>query len=285
MEWRFGGSYVIIDDVDRNSRADHLAQFQELLGKIPKSVALSGRYSLELFNRKGELRNIRKLKFWDLKSVLSEKYKMSTEEAESLAAFLQPMLDFDPEKRAKAGEMLKNPWLTQSSQPRSESQPAVQRSCPEEVRGSTVLPSSPSVSDEARRRHVAGEAAVGAGQDSPPPAPITPNSGSGLPLSTTSTSEPPAPVAAGSQRVGSGSLASAPQEESTAGAASIPGGGASSRSPIRQVTQLLGSISFHSSGQATSSVAQQSPPNSANASDAQGSGSSRRLVNPRLTSA
>ena len=83
--------------------ADHLAQFQELLGKIPKSVALSGRYSLELFNRKGELRNIRKLKFWDLKSVLSEKYKMSTEEAESLASFLQPMLDFDPEKRAKAG--------------------------------------------------------------------------------------------------------------------------------------------------------------------------------------
>ena len=31
---------------------DHLAQFQELLGRIPRSIALNGRYSLELFNRK-----------------------------------------------------------------------------------------------------------------------------------------------------------------------------------------------------------------------------------------
>jgi serine/threonine protein kinase len=264
--------------------ADHLAQFQELLGKIPKSVALSGRYSLELFNRKGELRNIRKLKFWDLKSVLSEKYKMSTEEAESLAAFLQPMLDFDPEKRAKAGDMLKNPWLIHSNHSTSEPQPAVQRPRPEEVRGCTVFPQSPAVtvSDGARRGHTAGEAATGEGQASPPPTPITPKSGSGLPWSTASASENSAPSSVGSQRVGPGSFASASEAESTAGAASVPGSGVNSRSPIRQVTQFLGSISFHGSGQAG---AQQSPPSSASGSDAQGSGSSRRLVNPRLTSA
>ena len=43
---------------------DHLAQMQELLGRMPKQIALGGHYSLELFNRKGELRNIRRLKFW-----------------------------------------------------------------------------------------------------------------------------------------------------------------------------------------------------------------------------
>ena len=38
------------DGYDRDE--DHLAQFQELLGRIPRSIALNGRYSLELFNRK-----------------------------------------------------------------------------------------------------------------------------------------------------------------------------------------------------------------------------------------
>jgi serine/threonine-protein kinase SRPK3 len=31
------------------------------------------RYSAELFNRKGELRNIRRLKFWDIPAVLVDK--------------------------------------------------------------------------------------------------------------------------------------------------------------------------------------------------------------------
>jgi hypothetical protein len=31
---------------------------------MPKAIAMGGHYSLELFNRKGELRNIRRLKFW-----------------------------------------------------------------------------------------------------------------------------------------------------------------------------------------------------------------------------
>lgn len=38
------------DGYDRDE--DHLAQFQELLGRIPRSIALTGKYSLELFNRK-----------------------------------------------------------------------------------------------------------------------------------------------------------------------------------------------------------------------------------------
>lgn len=33
---------------------DHLAHVVELLGHVPKSIALSGKYSREFFNRKGE---------------------------------------------------------------------------------------------------------------------------------------------------------------------------------------------------------------------------------------
>jgi serine/threonine protein kinase len=205
---------------------------------------------------------------------------MSTEEAESLASFLQPMLDFDPEKRAKAGDMLKNPWLTQTH---SSSEPhAAVRSGLEEPRGSTILPQSTPMtgSDGARRGHIVGEPPVGTGQASPGPAPVAPKSGSGLQWSASDSS---APTSLSSQRVGSTASAAEP-EESAAGAASVPDGG-SSRSPMRQVTQFLGSMSFHSSGQTSAAGSQQSPPSAPSASDATSGGSSRRLVNQRLTPA
>jgi serine/threonine-protein kinase SRPK3 len=33
---------------------DHVAQIMELLGEMPRSLALSGKYSHEMFNRRGE---------------------------------------------------------------------------------------------------------------------------------------------------------------------------------------------------------------------------------------
>ena len=78
---------------------------------MPKAIAMGGHYSLELFNRKGELRNIRRLKFWDLTSVLVDKYRMHIDEAAALTDFLVPMLDFDTTKRATAATMNQHPWL------------------------------------------------------------------------------------------------------------------------------------------------------------------------------
>jgi serine/threonine-protein kinase SRPK3 len=34
---------------------DHVAQIMELLGEMPRSLALSGKYSHEMFNRRGGL--------------------------------------------------------------------------------------------------------------------------------------------------------------------------------------------------------------------------------------
>lgn len=90
---------------------DHIAQIIELLGPFPKSLCLSGKWSQEIFNRKGELRNIHRLRHWALPDVLREKYHYSTEEAKSIADFLLPMLELVPEKRANAGGMASQAFM------------------------------------------------------------------------------------------------------------------------------------------------------------------------------
>ncbi|KKK26969.1 serine protein [Aspergillus rambellii] len=79
---------------------DHIAQVIELLGPFPKSLCLSGRWSQEIFNRKGELRNIHRLRHWSLPDVLREKYHFSLSEGMAVSDFLLPMLEVLPEKRA-----------------------------------------------------------------------------------------------------------------------------------------------------------------------------------------
>ncbi|XP_078063757.1 SRSF protein kinase 3-like, partial [Mustelus asterias] len=91
---------------------DHIAHMIELLGNIPAHFALSGRYSREFFNRRGDLRHIKKLKPWTLYEVLVEKYEWPLELAAQFTQFLLPMLEFVPERRATALDCLKHSWLS-----------------------------------------------------------------------------------------------------------------------------------------------------------------------------
>ncbi|KAG2021327.1 CMGC/SRPK protein kinase [Coprinopsis cinerea AmutBmut pab1-1] len=108
-----GGDYLF--DPASGSRYskddDHIAQIMELLGELPRSIAFSGKYSSEFFNRKGELRHINKLRYWPLDSVLHDKYLFPKHEADALAAFLLPMLRLHPDRRAKASELIHHNWL------------------------------------------------------------------------------------------------------------------------------------------------------------------------------
>lgn len=120
---------------------DHIAQIVELLGPFPKDLWKNGRWSQEIFNKRGELRNIHRLRHWALSDVLREKYhfkdikdltpkereererkikekKEDDEDVEPMeyipsdvASFLTPMLELLPEKRANAGGMANHPWL------------------------------------------------------------------------------------------------------------------------------------------------------------------------------
>ncbi|CAL4927339.1 unnamed protein product [Urochloa decumbens] len=97
------------DNFDRDE--DHLALMMELLGMMPRKIALGGRYSREFFNRYGDLRHIRRLRFWPLSKVLMEKYEFTERNASDMADFLVPILDFVPEKRPTAAQLLQHPWL------------------------------------------------------------------------------------------------------------------------------------------------------------------------------
>ncbi|KAK9464507.1 kinase-like domain-containing protein [Lipomyces arxii] len=91
---------------------DHIAQIIELLGRFPRHLAMGGKWSLEFFNRKGELRNIHKLRAWSLSDVLHDKYHHDTFDAQNIATFLLPMLELNPERRADAGGMVNHDWLS-----------------------------------------------------------------------------------------------------------------------------------------------------------------------------
>ncbi|RVX11916.1 SRSF protein kinase 1 [Vitis vinifera] len=91
---------------------DHLALMMELLGMMPRKIALGGQYSREFFNRYGDLRHIRRLRFWPMNKVLVEKYEFSEKDANDMADFLVPILDFVPEKRPTAAQCLLHPWIS-----------------------------------------------------------------------------------------------------------------------------------------------------------------------------
>ncbi|XP_061355345.1 uncharacterized protein LOC133299865 [Gastrolobium bilobum] len=91
---------------------DHLALMMELLGTMPRKIALGGRYSREFFNRHGDLRHIRNLRFWPMNKVLMEKYDFSEQDANDMVDFLVPILDYVPEKRPTAAQCLSHPWIS-----------------------------------------------------------------------------------------------------------------------------------------------------------------------------
>jgi serine/threonine-protein kinase SRPK3 len=72
---------------------------------------MSGKWSQEIFNRRGELRNIHRLRHWALPDVLREKYHFSVEDGKKISDFLLPMLELEPAKRANAGGMSNSPFL------------------------------------------------------------------------------------------------------------------------------------------------------------------------------
>ncbi|XP_004287720.1 PREDICTED: probable serine/threonine-protein kinase sky1 [Fragaria vesca subsp. vesca] len=90
---------------------DHLALMMELLGKMPRKVAIGGARSKDFFDRHGDLKRIRRLKFWPLNKILVDRYNFSETDAREFAEFLCPIFDFSPEKRPTAQQCLQHPWL------------------------------------------------------------------------------------------------------------------------------------------------------------------------------
>ncbi|CAN6813373.1 unnamed protein product [Brassica oleracea] len=95
---------------------DHLALMMELLGKMPRKIATGGARSKDYFDRHGDLKMIRRLKYWPLERLLTDKYKFLEAEAREFADFFCPMLAFAPERRPTAQQCLQHPWLNLGTQ-------------------------------------------------------------------------------------------------------------------------------------------------------------------------
>ena len=91
---------------------DHLAQIIEAVGKMPKNFALSGLDSYKYFDKKGKLRRIKNLIYFPIKDILVKKYHFKEKEAKAFSDFLMPMLEYYPDKRASARDLLRHPWLS-----------------------------------------------------------------------------------------------------------------------------------------------------------------------------
>lgn len=109
-----------------NKDDDHIAQIIELLGRMSSQVMLTGKHSQNFFNRRGELRNIQKLRPRSLFEVLKE-FHYSDEDAELLTSFLLPMLEQNPKRRADAGGLSNHAWLDDTKG--MEDTPRVDRVC------------------------------------------------------------------------------------------------------------------------------------------------------------
>jgi serine/threonine-protein kinase SRPK3 len=91
---------------------DHVAKFIQTLGKMPKNFARRGEYYNKFFTKEGKMRRVKEIKYIPLKEILIKKYHFKENEAQALTDFLLPMLEFYPERRASARELLRHPWLT-----------------------------------------------------------------------------------------------------------------------------------------------------------------------------
>ncbi|GER26230.1 kinase family protein [Striga asiatica] len=99
---------------------DHLALMMELLGKMPRKIAIGGARSKDYFDKYGDLKRIRRLKYGSVDRLLVDKYKFSDAGAREFAAFLCPILNFEPEKRPTAQQCLQHPWLNIDNQTHDE---------------------------------------------------------------------------------------------------------------------------------------------------------------------
>ena len=88
-----------------------LSEFPSYFISVVFQIATSGTRSKDYFDRHGDLKRIRRLKFWPLDCLLVERYNFTETDARGFADFLRPILDFTPENRPTAAQCLKHPWL------------------------------------------------------------------------------------------------------------------------------------------------------------------------------
>ena len=99
------------NEMDRNRK--HIALMYEVLGKMPKDLSLTCKYSEHLFDAKGRVLKYKKdINYTSLeKLILEERKDISEKELKIICDLLRQMLAYNPNKRISASECLKNAWF------------------------------------------------------------------------------------------------------------------------------------------------------------------------------
>ncbi|KAK1061082.1 hypothetical protein LTR33_012768 [Friedmanniomyces endolithicus] len=101
-----------------SSEDDHLAQYMEVLGRMPSGLLLRGSRTDQYFDKEENLLRIPQLKVTNLADFVDGKegpFKrpddMTPEDAPLFVDFLRGALQLDPDERKTAGELLQHEWL------------------------------------------------------------------------------------------------------------------------------------------------------------------------------
>ena len=102
------------EDTELGRDFELLGLFMELLGPLPHRMVASGKRARRLVSRTGAVKHARcrNVERWPMADVLRDKYRFAHGEAEAAAAFVLPMLEYNPNLRAKPEALLGHAWLS-----------------------------------------------------------------------------------------------------------------------------------------------------------------------------
>ena len=108
------GEYLfdIEKDLSNNEKdRQHLHQMYEILGKIPKDMALDCEFSDELFDSKGRIINMKHCDFTNIETLLYREFEYTENVSKELSVFLSKLLDYNVKTRYSANKLIDDIWL------------------------------------------------------------------------------------------------------------------------------------------------------------------------------
>lgn len=94
---------------------EHLLLMQQLLGKLPENLSLSGGFRHLFYNPDGRLRFDPEITSTSLLRIFVEKHGFTHDAAAGFESFLLGLLQFEPGRRLTAEEALRNEWLAETA--------------------------------------------------------------------------------------------------------------------------------------------------------------------------
>ena len=110
----FTGQYLFELDSyikPENRDKDHLHQMYEVLGKIPREMALNCDFTDDLFDNKGRILKMKHCDYTSISAILNEEFDYNKTLSNEIELFLKKLFDYDLKKRYSADDVLTDKWL------------------------------------------------------------------------------------------------------------------------------------------------------------------------------